>query len=187
MMEYKGYIAKVEFDDEAGLFHGQVLHTRDVITFQGTSVDKLRTAFRESVDDYLDFCASRNEQPEKPFSGKFLVRIDPELHRRVATAASLAGESLNTWVAQCFQRQANLEPTINRFTVAIVDRYSAKTFYQREIHRSLPFDTERWTDCSKGRNPNQFRKNNFTLVNQLIAAEHEEPTAFWGREYSSVS
>ena len=53
MMEYKGYVGKVEFDDEAGIFHGEVRDTRDVITFQGRSVDELKTAFQESIDDYL--------------------------------------------------------------------------------------------------------------------------------------
>ena len=66
MMEYKGYNGKVEMDDEAGILHGEVINIRDVITFEGTSVDEIQRAFRESVDDYLDFCAQRNESPEKP-------------------------------------------------------------------------------------------------------------------------
>ncbi len=61
MLEYKGYTGHVEFDDEAGLFHGEVLDKRDVITFQGISVQQLEQAFRESIDDYLEFCAERNE------------------------------------------------------------------------------------------------------------------------------
>lgn len=104
MMEYKGYSAKVDYDDEAGLFHGQVLHMRDVITFQGASVDELRTAFANSVDDYLEFCKSRGEDSEKPFSGRFLVRVDPALHRRIAIAASVANESLNSWVSGSLAR-----------------------------------------------------------------------------------
>ena len=63
MMEYKGYLAQVEFDDEASLFHGEVINIRDVITFQGQSVDELRQAFEDSVEDYLEFCAERGEQP----------------------------------------------------------------------------------------------------------------------------
>ena len=55
-MEYKGYVGKVEFDDDAEIFHGEVLDTRDVITFQGKSVGELRQAFRDSIDDYLAFC-----------------------------------------------------------------------------------------------------------------------------------
>lgn len=103
-MEYKGYVARIEFDESANVFHGQVLNLRDVITFEGESVTELEKAFRDSVDDYLDFCASRNEEPEKPFSGKFLVRVDPSLHRRAAIAAGRVGESLNSWVGRAIER-----------------------------------------------------------------------------------
>jgi predicted HicB family RNase H-like nuclease len=66
-MEYKGYIGKIEMDDEAGILFGEVINIRDVITFEGTSVAEVQTAFRESVDDYLAFCAERGETPETPF------------------------------------------------------------------------------------------------------------------------
>ncbi len=68
MMEYKGYIGHVEFDDEADILHGEVINIRDVVTFQATSVKEVHKAFRESVDDYLAFCLSRDESPDKPFS-----------------------------------------------------------------------------------------------------------------------
>jgi predicted HicB family RNase H-like nuclease len=103
MMEYKGYIGKVEFDGEAGIFHGEVIDTRDVITFQGQSVAELKTAFQESIDDYLAFCKERGEEPNKPFSGQFVTRIPPELHRQVNLAASVSGKSLNAWVAEQLQ------------------------------------------------------------------------------------
>ena len=103
MMEYKGYIGKVEFDDVAGIFHGEVVNTRDVITFQGHSVAQLKKAFRDSVQDYLAFCAERGEEPDKPFSGHFVTRIPPELHRQVNVAASLSGKSLNAWVTDQLQ------------------------------------------------------------------------------------
>jgi len=103
MMEYKGYIGKVEFDDEAGIFHGEVIDTRDVITFQGRSVDELKTAFQESIDDYLAFCKQRGEEPNKPFSGQFVTRVPPELHREVNLAASVSGRSLNAWVVEQLQ------------------------------------------------------------------------------------
>lgn len=102
-MEYKGYVARIEFDESANTFHGEVLNLRDVITFQGDSVDELRQAFEDSVDDYLDFCAERGEEPDKPFSGKFLVRIDPALHRAASLAAGQSGQSLNTWIASAIQ------------------------------------------------------------------------------------
>ena len=103
MMEYKGYIGKVEIDDEAGILHGEVINIRDVITFEGTSVAELQKAFHESVDDYLAFCAERGESPEKPFSGKFVVRLPAELHRKAYIQAKLADKSLNGWVTEVLQ------------------------------------------------------------------------------------
>lgn len=67
MMHYKGYVARIEFDDEANIFQGEVINIRDVITFQGKSVEELKQAFQDSVEDYLEFCAQRHEEPEKPF------------------------------------------------------------------------------------------------------------------------
>jgi predicted HicB family RNase H-like nuclease len=109
MMEYRGYLGKVEYDDDASLFHGEVVNTRDVITFQGKSVAELRRAFRESVSDYLAFCAERGEEPDKPFSGQFVTRISPDLHRRAALAANLDGKSLNAWVAEKLQSAVQAE------------------------------------------------------------------------------
>ena len=97
-MEYKGYFTKVEFDDEANIFHGEVINLRDVITFQGETVDELRQAFHDSVDDYLEFCAERGEEPEKPYSGRFIVRVEPELHKNIVIEARKNGKSLNAWV-----------------------------------------------------------------------------------------
>jgi predicted HicB family RNase H-like nuclease len=82
MMNYKGYIAKVEFDDEAMIFHGEVIGIRDVVTFQGKSVKEIEKAFHDSVDDYLDLCKDRGEELDKPFSGKFVVKISPDIHRK---------------------------------------------------------------------------------------------------------
>ena len=106
MLRYKDYIGHVVFDAAAEIFHGEVINTRDVITFQGDTVKALKQAFKESIDDYLAFCEERNEAPEKPFSGKFNVRIDPELHRGAYAAAKAANMSLNAWVTHAIQRQA---------------------------------------------------------------------------------
>lgn len=98
MMEYKGYIGHVEFDDEAEIFHGEVINTRDVITFQGKSVEEIKTAFRDSVEDYLSYCVKLGQEPEKPFTGKFMLRIPPDLHRKIYVAAKQSGESINAWI-----------------------------------------------------------------------------------------
>lgn len=100
MMEYKGYIGHVEFDDEAEIFHGEVINTRDVITFQGKTVNEIKQAFRDSVEDYLEYCAKLGQEPEKPFTGKFMLRIPPDLHRKIYVAAKQSGESINAWIKE---------------------------------------------------------------------------------------
>jgi len=100
MLSYKGYSGQINYDDEAKIFHGEVIDTRDVITFQGTSVDEIELAFRESIDDYLEFCNERGEQPDKPFSGKFILRMSPKLHHKLYLKANRSGKSLNKWVVE---------------------------------------------------------------------------------------
>ncbi len=103
-MEYKGYTARVEFDPEARILFGEVEGLRDVVTFEATDVKSLEREFRASVDDYVAMCAERGEEPERPYSGKFLVRVDPMLHRQVAMAAARTGKSLNAFIAALLSR-----------------------------------------------------------------------------------
>jgi predicted HicB family RNase H-like nuclease len=100
-MEYKGYVAgSIEFDAEAGLFSGTVAGLRDVVHFAGSTAEELAQAFRDSIDDYLAFCEERCVAPERPCSGRFLVRVPPELHRKAAARAAAEGLSLNAWIAK---------------------------------------------------------------------------------------
>ncbi|OUD14221.1 type II toxin-antitoxin system HicB family antitoxin [Thioflexithrix psekupsensis] len=99
MLEYKGYIGKVEFDDDAEILHGMVVNTRAVITFQAESVAEIKKAFKDSVDDYLDFCQELGNEPEKPFSGKLVLRLSPEQHRYASLAAKVRKKSLNQWIS----------------------------------------------------------------------------------------
>lgn len=126
-MNYKGYTAKVEFDDEASLFHGRVLNLRDGINFQGTTVEELRHEFAESVDDYLDWCAERGEEPEKPCSGKFVLRIEPDLHREIIAAAELAEQSLNSWIADALQTVVK-HPTKKKQNSAAAKQSASRKF-----------------------------------------------------------
>lgn len=96
ILEHGDYIARVEYDPEDDVLHGEVLNLRDVITFQARGVDELRRAFAESVADYVAFCQEHGKEPQKPFSGRFVVRLDPELHREAAEVAARQGRSLNT-------------------------------------------------------------------------------------------
>jgi predicted HicB family RNase H-like nuclease len=106
MMNYKGYAAKVEFDDEAMIFHGEVIGIRDVVTFQGKSIKEIEKAFHDSVDDYVDLCKERGEAPDKPFSGRFVVRVSPEIHRKVYVSAKKSGQSINAWLNKNLQKIA---------------------------------------------------------------------------------
>ena len=98
-MNYRGYAARIEYDDDDGVLHGEVVGLRDVITFEGRSVAEVRKAFHRSVDDYLEFCQERGEEPDRPFSGRLLVRLPPALHRAVYTRARQEGKSLNQYIA----------------------------------------------------------------------------------------
>ena len=104
MMEYKGYRAVVQFDYEAGVFHGKVVDTHDVIFFEGTSVDQLIKEFHFSIDDYLAVCAERGREPDKPFSGSIPLKVSSKLHRVASAAAEAEGKSLNDWVAETIER-----------------------------------------------------------------------------------
>ena len=98
MMKYKGYFGEVTYDADAKIFHGEVLGLKDVITFQGTTVDNLEKAFRESIDDYVSWCKERGEKPEKAFSGNIRLRISPDLHAKLAQVAIITGVSLNSLI-----------------------------------------------------------------------------------------
>ena len=103
-MSYKGYIGDVEYDHEAKIFHGRVIGVKDIVTFQGKSAKEIEKAFRESIDDYLDFCKKRGEKPDKPFSGKILLRTQPDLHRKLALIAERKRISMNKALEEAIER-----------------------------------------------------------------------------------
>ncbi len=107
MMMYKGFAGVVEYDDEARVFSGEVINTRTVITFQGTTVDEVEKEFHASVDDYLEWCKEDGVEPEKPYSEKFNVRLSPLFHSQVAVAAKKVGLSLNSFVEKSLHDEIN--------------------------------------------------------------------------------
>src|SRR5260370_31015925 len=104
MMEYKGYVGRVEFDEENDTLYGEVVGTQDVITFEAAAAPDLRREFERSVEEYLAFCQEQGKEPDKPFSGQFLTRADPDLHRQISLLAALAGMSLNAWIVENLRR-----------------------------------------------------------------------------------
>lgn len=94
-LAYKGYSARVELDTDDMLLVGRLAGINDIISFHATTMDDLITAFHETVDDYIESCAKVGKKPEKAYSGKLMLRVDPALHARLARAAELSGQSLN--------------------------------------------------------------------------------------------
>jgi predicted HicB family RNase H-like nuclease len=103
-MTYKGYAARIEYSDEDQCLIGHVAGINDVIGFHGDSVTALRAAFEEAVEDYLLTCEKLNRAPQKPYSGKLMLRVSPEVHAAIAAAAQVSGKSINQWAAEAFTR-----------------------------------------------------------------------------------
>ena len=102
-MSHRGYTARIEFDDRDNIFIGRVLGIRGIISFHGETVGELRTEFERAIDDYLVECRQDGMTPEKPASGKLLLRVPPEIHGRAIVAAQAAGKSLNQWATEVLQ------------------------------------------------------------------------------------
>lgn len=105
-MEYKGYTAVIEYDADCDSFFGNVVNLSSPITFYGKTTEELRKEFAASVETWLAVCRERGIEPEKPYSGRITVRMSPEIHRRIATAAAESGKSLNNWVVESLRDKA---------------------------------------------------------------------------------
>lgn len=105
-MKFKGYVARVEYSDEDGCFVGHLAGISDVVGFHAETVAELRAAFEEAVDDYLETCEKAGLPPQKLYSGKLMLRVPPELHARVSTAAQASGKSLNQWAIDALDHAA---------------------------------------------------------------------------------
>ncbi len=99
-MTFKGYTARVEYDERANIFVGRILGIRSIISFHGETVTELRSEFQQAVKEYLADCKKEGLTPEKPASGKLLLRVPPEVHGRALVAAQAAGKSLNQWATE---------------------------------------------------------------------------------------
>jgi predicted HicB family RNase H-like nuclease len=103
-MTYKGYAARIDYSDEDGCFIGHIAGIRDIIGFHAESVKELRAAFEEAVDDYLATCKKSGRAPQRPYSGKLMLRVPPEVRARAAMMAEAHGMSLNQWAAQVLSK-----------------------------------------------------------------------------------
>lgn len=103
---YQGYSARIDYDDEDGLFTGKIAGITDTVSFHADTVEDLRAAFHEAVDDYIETCAQVGKEPQKAYSGQVMFRISPEVHRKAALAAELSGKSLNQWAEEVLNKAA---------------------------------------------------------------------------------
>ena len=103
LLEHRGYRGSVLFDAAAGEFHGRLANVRAIVTFVGRSVDELKAAFRDSVDDYLQWAVEEGREPEPPGAGPcgepYLTHLPYEACRRIEKAAHAAGQSVGEWIA----------------------------------------------------------------------------------------
>jgi predicted HicB family RNase H-like nuclease len=102
-MIYKDYATKIEYSAEDGCLVGHILGIQDIVGFHGDSVPEIRKAFEEAVDDYLSCCAEIGKEPQKPFSGKIMLRVPPEIHAKLAIQAQISGKSINRMVVEALK------------------------------------------------------------------------------------
>lgn len=102
-MTFKGYTARVEYDERDDIFGGRILGIRSIVSFHGETVAELRSEFEHAIKEYLAQCRKEGVPPEKPASGKLLLRVPPEIHGRALVAAQAAGKSLNQWATEVLQ------------------------------------------------------------------------------------
>ena len=105
-MTYKGYAARIDYDDADGIFTGRLAGIRDGVGFHADTVEALRAAFHEAVEDYLETCVQVGKEPQRAYSGQMMFRVRPEVHRKAALAAELSGKSLNQWAEEVLAKAA---------------------------------------------------------------------------------
>ena len=105
IMTLNDYHAKIESDEELDLFRGEILGLNGGADFFGKSPEELRAEFKKSLQVFLEVCEEKGLEPRRNFSGKFNLRIPPELHERLAIEAQAQGKSLNTLAQEALQER----------------------------------------------------------------------------------
>jgi predicted HicB family RNase H-like nuclease len=109
-MSYKGYTTSMVFDSEDKIIVGRVQDVDDIISFHGESVSEFEANFHAAIDDYLTASKELASPPEKPASGKVMLRIAPEVHAAALKAAARSGTSLNKWAESALGKAARKPP-----------------------------------------------------------------------------
>lgn len=143
LLEYKGYHAKFEFSVDDDTFVGKIVGIQDSIVFDGNTVEEIKKAFRESVDDYIELCREIGKSPEKEYKGTFNVRIPSELHKKAAIEAERHGISLNQFIQQSIERELDRRNRPEPLAVMITkDFQKYKPISDTNIFTSTNFNQE---------------------------------------------
>lgn len=145
-MEYKEYIAKIQYSTEDNVFFGVIEGIADLVTFEGTSIEELEKEFKDAVDDYLNMCNEVGKNPDKPYKGQFNVRIDPQLHREVVFKAARENITLNQAVGNALREYVSESKSVNTTTTAIIPIGTLGTFFPN----ASKLNKSEWKDgCEK--------------------------------------
>ena len=106
-MKYRGDTARIEFDEVDRIFAGHLAGIKDIVGFHGTTVDEFEDAFRQSVDHYIAISEQQGRSAQKPFSGRLILRVSPEIHAAVAAASGVRGQSINQWASEVLGEAAS--------------------------------------------------------------------------------
>jgi predicted HicB family RNase H-like nuclease len=132
MESYKGYTATVVFDPDDMVLHGRVDNLRDLITFRAPAIEDLQKEFESAIDEYLEYCAARGKEPDRPYSGRFVLRLEPALHRKVAIAADRQEVSINTWIVNAINTALDESLDPHPRESALVERVASLVHAQLE-------------------------------------------------------
>ena len=108
-MNVDGYHAKIDYNEETDQFRGEILGLSGVADFYGSSPEELRQEFKKSLDVFLEVCKEQGIEPRRQFSGKFNLRIPPELHEKLAMTAEVQGKSLNSLAQEALQKSVTAQ------------------------------------------------------------------------------
>ena len=105
IMIVDGYQAKIEYDPDLDQFRGEILGLNGGADFYGKNPKELRSEFKKSLQTFLEVCAEKGIEPRRSYSGKFNLRISPELHERLAIVAEAEGKSINLIAQEALQKR----------------------------------------------------------------------------------
>lgn len=144
ILQYKGYHAKIEFDNETFSLRGKIEGINDLVNFESKDLNTIEQEFHDAVDDYIEFCKEVGKKPEKEYKGTFNIRISPELHKKIALVALKNGDTLNKTIEKALEAYTksttHTEVVLCEKIDMLSEQLSTKTVIEnRENRITVPF------------------------------------------------